>query len=103
MEEIKTKVCAKCKRELPTTEFHRNKVTKDGLQHHCKECNKEYHARRVARKAEASSPSDGLHKLYAHTELAKFTPRQLMEELKARGFKWEYMLEPQRRIMFDKI
>ena len=93
MEEIKTKVCAKCKRELPTTEFHRNKVTKDGLQHHCK----------VARKADASSPSDGLHKLYAHTELAKFTPRQLMEELKARGFKWEYMLEPQRRIMFDKI
>lgn len=42
-------------------------------------------------------------KVSAHPELAKFTPRQLMEELKSRGFKWEYMLEPVRKIMFEKI
>lgn len=44
-----------------------------------------------------------LIKVYAHPELAKFHPRQLMEELKARGWRWEYMLEPQKKIYFDKI
>lgn len=47
--------------------------------------------------------SASMHKVYAYPGLAKFTPRQLMEELKARGFRWEYIIEPQRRIMFDKI
>ena len=42
-------------------------------------------------------------KVHTNAELAKFTPRQLMAELKARGYRWEYMLEPQRRIMYDKI
>ena len=42
-------------------------------------------------------------KVYSNAELAKFSPRQLMEELKARGFKWDYMLEPQRKIYFEKI
>ena len=28
---------------------------------------------------------------------------ELMEELKARGFRWEYMLEPQKKIFYDKI
>lgn len=44
MEEMKTKKCSKCKRELPITEFHRNKAAKDGLQSHCKECTKLYDA-----------------------------------------------------------
>lgn len=44
-----------------------------------------------------------LHKVYAHPDLARFNHRQLMEELKARGFKWDYMIEPQRKIYFDKI
>ena len=42
-------------------------------------------------------------KVYTNPELAKFTPREMMAELKARGFKWEYMLEPQRKVYFDKI
>lgn len=46
MEEVTTKVCSSCKRELPTTEFYRNRATKDGLQHHCKECTKIYDARK---------------------------------------------------------
>ena len=34
----KTKVCGKCNRELPISEFANNKATKDGLQCWCKEC-----------------------------------------------------------------
>lgn len=35
---METKVCSKCGRELPTTEFYVNKHQKDGLQSYCKEC-----------------------------------------------------------------
>ena len=42
-------------------------------------------------------------KVYTNPELAKFTPREMMAELKVRGFRWEYMLEPQRKVYFDKI
>lgn len=38
-----TKICSKCGRELPLTEFYKNKAKKDGLQHMCKECYKQYH------------------------------------------------------------
>ena len=35
------KVCRKCKQEKPLTEFHNNKLTKDGLENRCKSCRKE--------------------------------------------------------------
>ena len=35
-----TKVCSRCGRELPVSEFHKNKSSKDGLQYYCKKCNK---------------------------------------------------------------
>lgn len=38
-----TKKCFKCDRELPLDEFYKNKSKKDGLQHMCKECYKQYH------------------------------------------------------------
>lgn len=37
-QEKKNKKCTKCGRELPLTEFYRNKATKDGLTYCCKEC-----------------------------------------------------------------
>ena len=41
-----TKVCSKCRRELPISEFYKNKSMKDGLHHECKKCsnknNKKY-------------------------------------------------------------
>ena len=36
-----TKKCPKCGRELPVSEFHKNKTHKDGLSGYCKECQKE--------------------------------------------------------------
>lgn len=35
---METKVCSRCGRELPTSEFYAQKNTKDGLQAYCKKC-----------------------------------------------------------------
>lgn len=107
-----TKVCAKCGRELPREMFHAKTGSKDGLQGYCKECTREtsrksYEKRKTFLKftREEVVREDGrdLIQVYSNPELAKFTPRELMVELKARGFRWEYMLEPQRKIMFEKL
>lgn len=114
---IETKRCTKCGRVLPVSEFNKKANSKDGLQYHCKECQsrlmKEYHKQRradaVIEKSinesinESPTKEQKLSKVYSNADLAQFTPRQLMEELKARGFKWDYMLEPQRKIYFEKI
>lgn len=121
-EEIRTKKCPKCGRVLPVTEFYTNCHNKDGLQDKCKECqrewNREYQRRKAKEKKIAALNIEDkvetkkvivdekectMAKVYTNPELAKFTPREMMAELKARGFKWEYMLEPQRKVYFDKI
>ena len=100
MEENVTKVCNKCGRELPVSAFNKKTMSKDGLQDVCRECQSAYSRKYLLKKkAEA-------HKMipvYTNPELAKFHPRELMAELKARGFRWEYMLEPQRKIMWEKV
>ena len=35
------KKCTKCGRELPPSEFHKHRITKDGLCHICKDCSRE--------------------------------------------------------------
>ena len=40
-EQIITKTCAKCKQIKPLSEFHKSKVTKDGLVRECKDCKRE--------------------------------------------------------------
>ncbi len=119
---VPTKKCPKCCRVLPVTEFYTNSHTKDGYQDKCKECqlawNREYQKRKKEEKRLASLNVEDkvetkkvivdekectMAKVYTNPELAKFTPREMMAELKARGFKWEYMLEPQRKVYFDKI
>lgn len=81
--------------ELPIESFHKMAKSPDGHQPYCKDCRSEMASERTKKIR--------LSKVYSNPELAKFTPRQLMEELKSRGFRWDYMLEPQKRIMFDKI
>lgn len=117
-QDVSVKLCRKCGRKLPTSEFYLKKKSKDGLQDFCKECHKEANkARYVERKKAKSAFADkvvtetkvvdthehSMTKVYSDPELSKFTPRQLMAELKARGFRWEYMLEPQRKVYFNKI
>lgn len=75
-QEIKTKKCSKCGRELPLSEFYLKRGASDGLQAWCKECQKErvrnYHINK-----------------YCNPDLAQFTPRQLIEELRLRGYTGE--------------
>lgn len=93
-----TKVCSKCNKELPISHFHCNNSSVDGLQYYCKDCMRE------ANKVIAEKRRDALKQVnQSESELSQYTPRQLMEELKRRGFTWDYMLEPQRKIYFNKI
>ena len=75
-QEIKTKRCSKCGRELPLSEFYLMRVAADGLQDWCKRCQKE----RVR--------TNYTNKL-CNPDLAQFTPRQLIEELRHRGYTGE--------------
>lgn len=100
------KKCSKCGIEFENEMFYVNNKNADGLDNYCKECRKATNKLNVQNrrnKEKESSDSNTLLKVYSNPELAKFTPRQLMQELKARGFKWEYMLEPQKKVMYDKI
>ena len=38
-----TKRCRYCKKELPLSEFHKSRYTKDGRQAYCRECMNTYH------------------------------------------------------------
>lgn len=75
--EITTKVCPKCGRELPTSEFNRCSAAKDGLQHSCRECQHKAQKKSSVREIQKDNP------------LSAYTPRQLMAELKRRGYDGE--------------
>ena len=95
---METKVCKKCGRELPLDQYFRNKATKDGHESQCKECKTaytlEYQKKYRARKRERAKENERIefekkYKIYTNRDLAKFTPRELMLELKARGYEGE--------------
>lgn len=80
------KVCKKCGRELADSCFNKKNDSKDGLQTYCRECQSDLgHERYSAKKTSnntANSPK-------SNEALANFTPRQLIDELKARGYTGE--------------
>lgn len=95
---METKVCKKCGRELPIDSFFKNKLMKDGHESQCKECKTayalEYQKKYRARKREQKKENERIefekkYKVYTNRELAKFNPRELMLELKARGYEGE--------------
>lgn len=71
--EVRTKKCSKCGRELPSSEFYVKNSAADGLQAWCKECQKE--------RVRTNYTNN-----HCNPDLAQFTPRQLIEELKNRGY-----------------
>lgn len=112
------KKCSKCGRELPESCFHKCTASSDGLQSYCSDCTNKYHQQLYAKRKAADAvrtgvPVDGyitpvsdsisastvkatassLHKVYNSPELAKFTPRELIAELRARGYRGELRIE----------
>lgn len=92
---MKTKVCAKCGKELPVEQFYKSKVNKSGYSSYCKACNNKVSNMSRRPKTEVKEPKHQveaehqMHKVYTNKDLAKFEPRELMLELKARGYEGE--------------
>lgn len=84
--EVKTKVCKKCGQELPLDQFYTSVNCKDGYLNVCKKCKNSHDKLRNQIKKESQS---GIHKVFINPDLAKFTPRQLIEELRGRGYTGE--------------
>lgn len=74
---METKVCKVCRQELPLSEFKKSPFTTNGIAT-CNKCvNDKIKKTKLLNRARSNSNS----------ELAKFTPRELIEELKSRGYK----------------
>lgn len=80
------KICKKCGRELADSCFNKNNANKDGLQSYCRECQSNLSHERYTSKKTSDNTANSLH---SNEALAKFTPRQLIDELKARGYTGE--------------
>ena len=79
-EAIKTKVCSRCGRELPLSEFPKNSTCRGGHSGVCKKCRAEQtrdSRRNLVEKARLYDERGGLK---------DYTPRELMLELKRRGY-----------------
>lgn len=57
--ETTTKICGKCRRELPVSEFYKASNRKDGYQSVCKECTLEYHRKKAEAERPASTDGGG--------------------------------------------
>jgi hypothetical protein len=95
---METKLCKHCGRDLPVSDFYTNSKAKDGLATYCKECSNalsvEYTRKRRERKRMEAKEKERIefekkYKIYTNKDLAKFNPRELMLELKARGYEGE--------------
>lgn len=96
MEEPKTKVCSKCGRELPITDFAKSSSCKDGHVGQCRDCVNAYQRENYARnKGKTMAHANPISALL-NPKFSGKTPRELQqdmrelkEELIARGFNVE--------------
>lgn len=74
------KRCKRCGRELDESSYNKSSSSSDGLQTYCRSCQHEMARSWKERKQNERG---------CNPDLAKVTPRQLIEELKARGYTGE--------------
>ena len=98
-ESTETKVCKKCGRELPITEFALNKNLKDGHVGKCRDCVNAYQRENYARKKGKTLARVNPNPVLLNPKFSDKTPRELQqdmrelkEELIARGFNCEITL-----------
>lgn len=115
MEEIKTKVCNKCGKELPLSEFPPKKGTPDGLSYQCKECAREYGREYAKRKREErlaarerGRMSEIIPESTASEEvlmdfLLKIPPRYLIKALYKRGYDGDLTYTEKHTINIGKV
>lgn len=100
---MEMKICKKCGRELPLEAFGKSSKSIDGLQDCCKDCvnqqQRDSYARRKAKEQGISTetPMGG-----GIDALRIFTPRQLLKELKSRGYVWTGMYV-RREVPYESI
>jgi hypothetical protein len=79
---METKQCTKCGRILPISEFQLNNKTPDGLTHICKNCSQKGKKKKNFQLYEKGNEN-------SNPLLKDFTPRELIQELRIRGYKGE--------------
>ena len=86
------KICKKCGRELPLEAFGNLSRNPDGLHDYCKECvNRQQRDEYARRKAKEQGITTENTNGEGNEALKGFTPRELLKELKSRGYIWENM------------
>lgn len=104
-----TKKCSFCGEEKPLAMFSRRGR---GYQGYCKDCATEYkRALRAEKKAKVAENTivteEGktLHRVSANCKpLEEYQPRELLAELKRRGYIWDNMfIYTKQRVEYDKI
>lgn len=88
-----TKKCSICGKTLPLSAFYSNSSSKDGHHSCCKECYKQRNKKFYEAAKEKLRTS----------RLADFTPRELMEELRRRGYEGKLYYTEVHTIELSKI
>lgn len=84
---METKVCKCCGRELPVSDFRKTRL---GIMATCNECIRQNQIKAKAEKKNRKNFEVEIEKART-ARLSDFTPRELMAELKSRGFRWDKM------------
>lgn len=56
---METKICTRCGKDLPMTEFYRSQKSPDGYQHYCKACKTQYYLEAKRKNNDIPRTADG--------------------------------------------
>lgn len=102
---METKICKECGKELPITNFRKGRA--NGTEFVMSICNECWHKRQVIgrRKAKEKRASNQIDLVEdaKRKRLSEFTPRELMLELKRRGYEGELAFVEVHKIRLEDI